>query len=611
MHLYLFFVLFLFSALACQTTTHTATHASDHATHIEIISADGVELVVTLSQGSSLDAALTFTGSSLASDVFSDSLSDGTWRLNVAASPSSANSVFYSSGHVSQISSVLAACVLVTSVNGQSTSTCSDAAVFDLSLPLGWVKDVEENNRVTVEFMGSMSYNFDMTIILTGETVSTFTYYDQTALYNALVAVYPDNAIFIVPNTKADVLGVLNIQVRILGFASESDAQAASDEITALNGGSFLSSPFDHAAATAGHVALGCDIGFEADTSGLCVDQDGCAENICGSQGTCNDIPAASSAEVYNCTCATGYVYLDGACLDCGSPASQTGYTIATGTTTIGSTRTVTCASGYGGTATALTCQSSGMWTASTGCIVQDGASAGGAGASCAAIKATTGTNTDGVFYISLPTVGAVQHYCIMNSAIQGGGWMLVLKVAATGNTFGYDASHWTTVTTLNPTDLTRNAGDAKYHGFNYFLGTSMLALWPDLSDGSSWYNFYQPNYNTYNGRSGAIAPIRFFSELGTTSYRINAGKSFSGWRSGTFTSQAGFQWYGYNYHGYSNVYVRWGFAFNNENDEASNDSTGGIGLGTRAAFSAGDKYWAAEEYRGLNRQMRAEIYLK
>jgi hypothetical protein len=51
---------------------------------------------------------------------------------------------------------------------------------------------------------------------------------------------------------------------------------------------------------------------------------------------------------------------------DCPASPTQTGYTIATGSSTHGSTRTVTCATGYTGTAASVTC-SDGTWSPSSG----------------------------------------------------------------------------------------------------------------------------------------------------------------------------------------------------------------------------------------------------
>ena len=278
-----------------------------------------------------------------------------------------------------------------------------------------------------------------------------------------------------------------------------------------------------------------------------------------------------------------------------------------------------------------------------------DGSTAALAGTSAAAIKRETGLNTDGVYYINLPTVGPTEHYCLMNSAFSGGGWMMAMKAAATGTTFRYDANYWNTANTLNPTQYNRSAGDAKFHVMNYFPATDIAALWPDIttnggsipSNPYSCWSWVQPNFTEiYPNPQTNLIPltcIDFFGrngglgvgEFGTTGN--NGGKfvsphsTFGGW-SGAFSSQADIRFYGFNFRGWNGAGAcRWGFGFN-ENGEGqyfspgylggggapgSNDITCGIGLSYGINWSAGDFIGCCQNVTGINRQARVEVYVR
>lgn len=247
-----------------------------------------------------------------------------------------------------------------------------------------------------------------------------------------------------------------------------------------------------------------------------------------------------------------------------------------------------------------------------------DGFSSQNAAKSALEIKTLTGTNTDGVYWIDLPVVGPTQVFCLMDSAWDGGGWMMAMK-ATRGTTFNYDSTHWTTVTTLNPTNVNRNDGDAKFNVMNYFDAKDFLAVFPDISQGGSiagrgaW-TWLQNNFSSGTRRT----TINFFSSTAQT--KLLDGKSFSGWASGVFSSQAGTQWYGFNFNQYSNARVRWGFAWNNEvNDLNSNDVSGGIGMGganiggkaVSFQYSAGDYIGCCNDTTGINRTARVEMYVR
>jgi len=59
-----------------------------------------------------------------------------------------------------------------------------------------------------------------------------------------------------------------------------------------------------------------------------------------------------------------------GCSLNCSTSPTQTGYTISAGSSNQGATRTVTCASGYSGTASAVTCGTNSAWSTSSGCTL-------------------------------------------------------------------------------------------------------------------------------------------------------------------------------------------------------------------------------------------------
>ena len=252
------------------------------------------------------------------------------------------------------------------------------------------------------------------------------------------------------------------------------------------------------------------------------------------------------------------------------------------------------------------------------GWLRRDGSSAQAAGDSAAAIKAITGTNTDGVYWINLPTVGPTEVFCLMDSAWNGGGWMMAMK-ATRGTTFSYTSTHWTSITTLNTTSVNRTDADAKFHTMNYFSAKDFLAVFPDIGAGGSiagrgaW-TWLQNDFN-----SGArTTTINFFNTAAQT--RISGGKEFSGWGSGVFSSQSGTQWYGFNFSQYTNARVRWGFAWNNEvNDLNSNDVSGGIGMGgsniggqsANFSYSAGDYIGCCNDTTGINRTARVEMFVR
>jgi hypothetical protein len=257
-----------------------------------------------------------------------------------------------------------------------------------------------------------------------------------------------------------------------------------------------------------------------------------------------------------------------------------------------------------------------------------DGLTSATASTSALQIKTDFPSSTDGVYWINLPTVGVKQVYCLMNSALDGGGWMLAMK-ATTGTTFSYSSTHWTTVTTLNPTDVTRNNADAKYDVMNYFQAKDMMALWPDIASnyGSSSTGGSLNLLSTYNNwcwlqnnilGGTRVAPITFFATSAGNSRMIMDAQLYPG-KGTAFSGQTQVRFYGFNYVGNTNASVRWGFGWNENGaglfpsgDQGSNDVSGGIGMSpSYSSFSAGDKINCCQNSTGINRSARVEVYIR
>ena len=257
------------------------------------------------------------------------------------------------------------------------------------------------------------------------------------------------------------------------------------------------------------------------------------------------------------------------------------------------------------------------------------GSSSDNAAESCKEILDNYPSSSDGVYWINLPTVGATQCYCLMDSNYDGGGWTLAMK-ASNGTTFKYSANYWTTSNTLNETNVNRDDGDAKYEVMNHFLAKDMMAIFPDISNigtesGSidnltTWSWLENDFYNT----GSRITLLSIFSGStvtlsGTDIDRTNSDprNEFDGFHSTYFSYQTRsdgthYKFYGFNKN-YSNRSVRWGLLWNNERTINTGDCASGIGLHSKwGNFSAGDKFtWNKVNSKGMNRSARVEIYVR
>jgi hypothetical protein len=409
----MFFQFLLFCCLinlisGCETTTMTLSRDATNVTSININS--DVGLTVTVVEAESFAATLSFYGRDNANTLFSDAFNEAslTWSLTIGSSastdpPSSANSqVFFSDATRDALFGVPPAFLASTMAFAQ----CTETAHLEMALPAGWEVTSEAAKAVSLGYSGPHSYGYEMVVSFPSETVSTWTSADEEAFLQDLIAFYNDDHLTFFITSCVDISGQLTITVEVVGFPTSSSAWESYTGVS-TNGLALSSSAFSDITTTASAPALGCSAGFSLtadvcentdgcventcghgvcvdmappangytcecevgyyDDDGTCADVDGCASNTCGSHGSCVDTAAPGTG--YTCSCADGYEDVSNMCQGCGVP-SQTGYTIASGGVTYDSVRTVTCASGYIGTASSITCQSSGSWTTSTGCNV-------------------------------------------------------------------------------------------------------------------------------------------------------------------------------------------------------------------------------------------------
>lgn len=263
--------------------------------------------------------------------------------------------------------------------------------------------------------------------------------------------------------------------------------------------------------------------------------------------------------------------------------------------------------------------------------------------AQCAAgsameIKRATNTNMDGNYWIMVNGVPTLT-YCIMNSVMSGGGWMLALKGAETGSVLSYSAETWTNTSLMNEsyparwsrTDTTKNT-DAKYGVFTSNKTNQIMALYPRQSNyaggaipsgttgntsnpyGFSWIEtttagrlWGQSDGDSYNVNSGTGKPNGSFCinvattltnlftnssrcAFRTVNYLYSSGETpYSAIGQNLFYSQINIRFFGINYANSSGVALaRFGFGWNENGatNESSNDGSGGIGLNYSGAYT-------------------------
>ena len=248
-------------------------------------------------------------------------------------------------------------------------------------------------------------------------------------------------------------------------------------------------------------------------------------------------------------------------------------------------------------------------------------------GLSAMDIKLKSCTNEDGIYWIKDPTYNntAKPIYCIMDSAFDGGGWMLAMKGSPTNTKFAYNGkdennnNYWTSDNTYNEYDMdTTFNNDAKYNIFNYYPVKKCMAIfnvgentnnitykygWRWIEDIqsnniSSLREYFREDKSTFiyysSGNYDLLNETNYARHF-TNSFRNTSIKKYSNkqefdsividrfYSTRYWSRQETFKSYGFNITNKGHK-VRWGCVFNQDGGGVpdSCDVSGGIGLSNR-----------------------------
>ena len=241
----------------------------------------------------------------------------------------------------------------------------------------------------------------------------------------------------------------------------------------------------------------------------------------------------------------------------------------------------------------------------------------GNAGVSGTAVISSTATTslTASMFPLKVYKYSAYPAWYVYNMTLDV---TITYSNTTAGTVFPYSSTYWTdATTTLNTGSTDRTAADSKFAVMNQTPIKDVLALWPDVgitggsvSQTEAW-SWMVNNYYYGGARVTSIVGFSSNNSRDATTHFLNTSDptSFAGYSASIWSQQAGAKRhvFGGGTHLSASVNVRWGFLWNNENDFASVDVTGGIGM-SYGSYSAGDYYGGAGT-SALNRTMRVEIY--
>jgi hypothetical protein len=211
------------------------------------------------------------------------------------------------------------------------------------------------------------------------------------------------------------------------------------------------------------------------------------------------------------------------------------------------------------------------------------------------------GTTTNGTYRLSV-NGNSTEVFMYMNrSNSDNGGWVLLMKGLRGSTNFGYSSNLFTSNTsTLATTSLTNDVStDAKFSVFNNLQVRKLLAVFKDATNGtlSGGGDIASNSFGghtwmeTLGSSATAQTTLSTATNLATNSYTnvrfplYRASNSVSATQ--VFSYQNGYAQYGFSQSSCSGKAMRWGIAWNNENDFGSCDGYVGIGL---ESHSPGDQ---------------------
>jgi len=168
--------------------------------------------------------------------------------------------------------------------------------------------------------------------------------------------------------------------------------------------------------------------------------------------------------------------------------------------------------------------------------FIQDGSSADRAAPS-ASYLVSLGITTNGFYYINLPTVGPTLVYCILDPAVDGGGWMVLWGAAqgATNYTYSFSASR----------DDISNSPINGFYSLSYAKRSAINALCTQnktlvyAGSNSNWLRFDGYIWNSNSHTSGDFrfefnsslvtsnGTVDSSVEVGLTNYGVGSGGDF------------------------------------------------------------------------------------